>query len=283
MRTSVALLLVLVPTLARAQYEPGLRDVMHARSLAMGEAVHGVGLGADTVDGNPAMMSVFRRYQIELSGTWDPGNKFADGSLAICDSQTNPMAAGVSYQVVSLGQGETRRTAHLNTLALGFPLLENLHVGVAGRYLLMSGAATANALTLDAGLALKLTDGLTVGATGHNLIDVRHPELSRYYVFSAGYVSGLFSLGADVRADLGSPTGAKPYYSGGLEYAFGGTVPVRVGYAYDTGARSHFLSGGLGLFTEGGGVDLSYRHELTGPGRVLALTLKFQPPVGAGG
>jgi len=280
MRTSVALLLVLAPALVNAQTEPSLRDVMHARSLATGEAYRGTGLGADIVDGNPAMMSVYRRYQIELSGTWDPGNRFAYGSASLCDSQTNRVAGGLSYQIVSLGQGATRRTAHLNTIAVGFPVFEFLHVGVAGRHVSMTGAETANAITIDAGLALKL-GSLALSAAGHNLVDIHHPDLSRYFVFSGGFVSGTFSLGADVRADLGSSS-ARVMYAGGAEYVFGNSLPVRVGYAYDSGSGSHFLSGGIGFFSESGGIDVAYRHELNGRGRMLALTFRMQPPTHGG-
>jgi hypothetical protein len=42
-----------------------------------------------------------------------------------------------------------------------------------------------------------------------------------------------------------------------------------------TGQR--YLSGGLGFFIEGNGVDISYRHELDGfHGRLIAITIKLQ-------
>jgi len=273
MRTSIVLLVLLAPLVASAQEEPGLRDLVHARSLGMGMAYRGTGLGADIVGGNPAMMAAFRRFQFDLSGTWDWGNRFAFAGTSIIDSQTNALAAGVSYQLVALGRGETRRTAHVNTLALGFPLLDFLLVGVSGRHLLMSGAASANAITMDAGLALKLGESLSLGASAHNLIDTTHPELSRYYTASAGFMSGLFSLGVDARMDFNGPD-PRVLWSAGGEYVFGRGIPVRGGYSFDTLTGSHFLSAGAGLFTEGGGLDFAYRTELNGPARQLSVTFR---------
>jgi len=282
MRTPLLLTVLMAPWIALAQpVDPGLQDVVNARSLAMGMAYRATGLGADIAWGNPAMMSAFRRYQADLSGTWDYGNRFADATVGVVDSQTSRLAAGVGYNLVSLGRGETRRTAHVNTVSFGMPVADWLHVGLAGRHLLMSGAAEANAITLDAGLVLKLGDTFSLGVTANNLVDTKHPELARYYTASVGVVSGLFSLGVDARADFNTEV---PHilWSGGAEYVLGRSVPVRAGYAYDTGRGSHFLSFGLGFFTEGGGVDLAYRTELNGPGRTVSLTFRTMI-VGNGG
>jgi hypothetical protein len=220
MRTSIVLLVLLAPLLASAQEAPGLRDLAHARSLGMGLAYRGTGLSADIVGGNPAMMAAFRRYQFDLSGTWDWGNRFAFASTSLIDSQTSRLAAGVGYQLVTLGRDETRRTAHVNTLAFAFPLLDFLLVGVSGRHLLMSGAATANAITMDAGVALKIGEPFALAAAMHNLIDTPHAELSRYYSFSAGFTAGVFSLGVDARADFNGPD-PRLLWSAGGEYVFG--------------------------------------------------------------
>ena len=273
MRMSVLLMALIAPLAALGQGEPGLPDVVNARSLGMGSAYRGTGLSTDIVWGNPAMMSVSRRYQADLSGTWDWGNRFAYAGVGVVDSQTSRLAAGVGYNLVALGKGDTRRTANVNTMAFALPILDALHVGVAGRHLLMSGAGTANAITLDAGLVLKLGDSFALGVTGNNLIDTNHPELARYYTASLGFVGGLFSFGGDVRADFNAPE-TRLVWSGGAEYVFGRGFPVRGGYSYDTLTGVHSLSVGLGFFAEGGGVDLAYRTDLNGQGHSLALTVR---------
>lgn len=262
---------------ALAQGEPGLRELMDARSLGMGGAYRGLGLSADAVNGNPAAMSAFKRYQVEITGVWDPGYKYAYGSATVLDSQTNPMAAGLSYHLVSFGRGEERRTAHINTVALGFPLADALHIGVSAHHLLMTGAVEANAITGDAGVLLRLFEALQIGASAHNLIDIHHPEMSRYYTFSAAFMLGLFSAAVDVRADFERPEGQTWMLNAGAEYVFGNGFPLRAGYTFDSSTGQHYLSGGLGFFTEGGGIDIGYRHELNGSGRFLALTVRMQP------
>ena len=62
--------LVATPVLAQEKASPGLDDLMHARNLAMGGAYRSLGYGAESVGGNPAAIAMFKRYQVEASGTW---------------------------------------------------------------------------------------------------------------------------------------------------------------------------------------------------------------------
>lgn len=274
MRTAL-FVVVLTPALAAAQGAPDLRDLLAARSFAMGGAYESFGPGSETVNGNPAAMSLFKRYQVNLDGAWDPGNKYAWAGSTILDSQTSAVAAGASYHLVTFGQGDDRRTANVSTIAMAIPLADFLHIGVAGKHYLMTGAVNSNAITADAGVVLKLTDAFHLGASAHNLIDVHHPDITRYYVFSAAFTAGLLSAAADFRADwvAGNPA----YVLGaGAEYILGNAVPARGGYAYDSLLGHHFFSAGLGFLVEGGGVDVGYRQEIGGVGRMLSISFRLQ-------
>jgi opacity protein-like surface antigen len=103
-------------------------------------------------------------------------------------------------------------------------------------------------------------------------------ELTRYYSLHAGYLTGLLTLAADVRADFESQSRRVLTYSAGAEYILGQALPVRLGYSYDGFQKASQLGVGVGLMTEGGGgIDLGYRHDLGGQkGRLLALTIKMQ-------
>lgn len=266
---------LLLPAAAPAQAGTGLRDVMHARNYAMGGAYRAHGLGAEAIAGNPAALPLYRRYQLELTGAWDAQTKFGFGSLAIADSATSEIAAGVSYDYVSLGRGEERRTVHLNTLALAVPLGGSFFLGASGRHVLMPGRA--NAVTMDAGLLIRPVPSLAIAASGHNLIDIHNPDVTRYFQLGSAFLGNLFTAAFDVRADFQDEEAPQLSYGAGLEYVTGNAFPVRGGYSYSAVTRTHFLSGGLGLITEGGGMDLAYRHELGGAGsRMLALTIKVQ-------
>jgi hypothetical protein len=250
---------------------------MQARNYAMGGAYRALGLGAEAVDGNPAAMALHKFYEIDAEGVWDVGTKFGYGNATILDSQTSQAAAGVSYRFLSLGQGDENRHTHYATLAVGFPLADSLTVGFSGHYVQTSGAFHRNGITVDAGLVFRFSDAFRVSLSGHNLIDIKNPDVVRYYAAGIGYSKGLFTFAADVRADFTSAPTTQLTYNGGLEYILGGGVPIRGGYSYDSLSNSHFISGGLGLMGESGGVDFAYRHEVGGAdGRLLALTFKFR-------
>lgn len=262
---------------AAAQPELGFRDLLHARSLAMGGAYRATGLGVEAVHGNPASLALFKRYQVELSGSWDATTKFGFLTSGVMDSATSEVAGGVTYHFLSLGRGEERSTAHLTTLALALPLSQRIHLGASGRYLRMSGAGEANAVTPDAGLLVRVTESLALSVSGHNLVDTYNPELPRHYVLSAAFVGGLFCAAFDLRADPRPEGPPRLAWAGGLEYIVGEAFPLRAGYQYDSLRGTHFVSGGIGFLTQGGGADFGYRHELGGSeGRMLALTLKMQ-------
>ncbi|WNG49943.1 hypothetical protein F0U60_41845 [Archangium minus] len=282
------LLAVLLSTLSLAQEDSGvdtsrrpqaedLRNLTSARSVGMGGAWRALGVGAEAGTGNPASLAAFRTYRIELTGAWDWVGKDALGMVAVADSSTSMLAAGVTYQLISLGKGTQRATAHLNTLALAVPLANSLMIGVSTRYLLMRGARQANSLTADAGLLVRPSDAFSIGVSAHNLIGTNNPELTRYYSAHAGVFAGLLTVAADVRADFETNDRTTFTYSGGLEYVLGQNFPLRAGYTWDGFTRSSQLGVGIGLMTGGGGIDLAYHHDFGGEqGRLVALTFKVQ-------
>ncbi|WNG24465.1 hypothetical protein F0U62_10890 [Cystobacter fuscus] len=252
-----------------------LRNLTSARSLGMGRAWRALGMGGDSGTGNPAAVAAFRTYRAELTGGWDWVGKDAFGSVSVADA-TNPLAGGVTQQLITLGKGSERATAHLNTVALALPLGEVLMLGVASRYLVMRGARQVNAFTGDAGLLLRL--GLfSLGVSAHNLIDTKNPELTRYYSAHAAVLAGMLTLAADARADFTTNARTTFTYSGGLEYVLGENFPIRAGYTWDGFTQASQLGVGLGLITPGGGFDVAYHQDLGGErGRSVALTFKVQ-------
>lgn len=276
-RPALALALV-TATAAAAQatpVSPDFRDVMSARNHAMGGAFESLGYGGEVILGNPAALSLYKRYQIEGNGAWDPGLGYGYGSLSVADS-TNNLAAGISYQFATYG-GSDRRWAHTTTLALAYPLADFLHIGVAARYNVIVGASPTNSVTMNAGLVVKPVDFLSISFSGHNLIPNYNVDLPRYFVAS---VSGLFLQQLtpvfDLWMDFNQPA-PRFSYRGGVEWLVAQSFPIRVGYQYDGIVNKQYFGGGIGWFSEGSGIDLSYRHELSqGDGHLVSLTLKLQ-------
>ncbi|MEW5741044.1 MAG: hypothetical protein AB1938_19135 [Myxococcota bacterium] len=254
---------------------PDLRDAMSARNHGMGGAFESLGYGAEVILGNPAALSLYKRYQIEGNGGWDPGLGYGYGSIAVADS-TNALAAGISYQFCTFG-GEERRWAHTTSLALAYPLAEFLHLGATVRYNVLVGASNTNSVTMNAGLVVRPASFLSIGFSGHNLIPNYNVDLPRYFVVS---VSGMFldqlSPVFDLWMDFNQPT-ARFDFRGGVEWLVAQSFPLRLGYQYDGITGRQYFGGGIGYFVEGSGIDLAYRHELAdGTGKLIALTLKLQ-------
>jgi hypothetical protein len=253
-----------------------LSELESARSLGMGGAFRATGLGADSVLGNPAAMTMLKAYQLELQGDYDFPSKQGFGGLALRDSQTSEVAAGVVYDFVGLGNGPTRSFANLGTVGLALPLAEFLSIGAAGKYLFQWGAHHANAGTFDAGALVKPGGGLAIGISAHNLIDTRHSELGRYFAGSIAFLAPSFSIAADVRSTLKKADSA-PVLNVGGEYFIGQVVYIRAGYEHDFLLVHNYLSGGAGVFFQGGGFDVTYRHEFAGDNsRLLAATIRLQ-------
>jgi opacity protein-like surface antigen len=265
------------PDTSRQPRAEDLRDILSARGYGMGGAWRALGVGAESGTGNPAALAAFRSYRVEITGAWDWVGQDAFGMVAVADSVTSPLAAGVSYQLITLGKGLERATAHVNTVAMGLPLSESFLLGVSTRYLLMRGARQANAVTGDAGLLFRPGQAFALGVSAHNLIGTGNAELTRYYSAHAAVLAGIFNVAADVRADFETDNRTTFTYSGGLELVLGQSFPIRAGYTWDGFTRSSQVGVGLGLMTQGGGIDVAYRHDFGGEqGRLVALTFKLQ-------
>jgi hypothetical protein len=250
------------------------RNLVNARSMGMGGAFRSFGLGLETVTGNPAAMSLYQHYDLELSGAWDFTQQTAWASAGVMDS-TNKLAAGVAYHLVSFGDFGNRTLSHLNTIALSAPLVENtLFIGGSVHYLFSSGALQANAVTGDVGLMVRLFESFTVGLSANNVIDTRHPDLATYFTASAAFSNGIFSAAVDSRGQFQEGAGPLLGFNAGAEVVFAEGFPLRGGWSLDESGHT-FLSGGAGWMFEGGGVDVAYRQELNGIGRALAVTIKI--------
>jgi len=264
---------------AWGQAGPQLRELNHARPMAMGGASRGFGLGGESVaGGNPASLALFRRYLVEGTGGYDPATKLGFLDATVMDSVTTSLAAGLSYQFVSMGTDPSKSIVHSAALALAIPFSDRVMVGASARYLNISGVQQANGVTMDAGIVVRATDSVIIGLSGQNLIDIKTTALNRSGALGIGWVGTSFSVVGDVRATFLPSTSTPLFtYSGGAEYLAGDAVPLRAGYSYDTVTRSQFLSAGLGYTSAGSGIDVAYRHELGGTlGRWVVVTLKLQ-------
>jgi hypothetical protein len=263
------------PRLPAPAAGPDLRDMMHSRNMAMGGAYLSMGYGAESIGGNPAAIAAFKRYQVEASGSWDVPNGMGFGTLGVADS-TNQISGGVSYHYVTYG-GLERRYGHITTMAIAYSITPWIHLGLAGRHHVLVGASNTNSITMNAGLLIKPAEFISIGVSGHNLINNFNRDITRYFVASVSMlIVGQLTPCFDLRADFNQPTPRFAYHAG-LEWLIAMAFPIRVGYQHDDIMNHRYLSGGLGYFNQGSGVDIAYRNELGGAeGRLISVTLKLQ-------
>ncbi len=255
---------------------PTLNDLQQARNIAMGGAFESLGYGAEVIAGNPAALSLYKRYQIEANGAWDVPSGYVTGGVALADSSSSALAMGISYNFMTFGAFD-RRWAHLTTVALAFAIADWLHIGLSGRHQVITGATNTNSITMGAGVILKPWDWLSLGFSGHNLIPNYNSDVVRYFVASvSSQIAGQLSPVFDLRMDFNQPT-PRFAFMGGAEWLIASHFPLRVGYQADNIGHHQYISGGAGWFVDGSGFDLSYRHEIKGDeGRLIALTVKLQ-------
>ena len=279
MRIAAAVLVLSASAWAQAQTQApvpaALNDVMQARAFAMGGAYRGVGYGSETISGNPALLSMYRRYQMEIGGAWDIPNGYGYGNVSIVDSISTEVAMGISYTLLTFDSPYGRNTAHLNSLALSYPITDWLHFGLSGRHQLIYGPYETNSVTMGLGVAVRLFDLIILGFSAHNLISVSSPLVNRYFAFAATGQLGAFTPTFEMRMDFNAPYG-RFAFAGGVEYIAAEMIPLRAGFVWDGISNVKYLSFGTGFFVEGSGVDIAYRHEIGGfGGRLLALTVKM--------
>lgn len=254
---------------------PDLRDPTHARAIGMGGAYEALGYGADAIRGNPAALSLYKRFILELNGSWDVPLGYGAASVRTADSSTF-VAAGVAYDFATYGS-DARRWAHLVTVAAAVPALKWLHLGLALVNHNILGASSTNSVTLNAGILFRPVQWLTFGASAHNIISNFNVDIPRYFVASAGaIIVNQVTLAFDAHFDI-NKSYLRMAYHGGAEWLIAKMVPVRLGYEYNDIVGAQYVSGGIGYFSAGSGVDIAYRHELNGRGgKMVTLTLKYQ-------
>ncbi len=245
-----------------------------ARALGLAEAFTANATGNSALYHNPAGIGVASMYTAEGSYIYGPdSNSFA---ASVIDSKLNPMLAlglGYAYETVSKPQinGHDARAAVALTL-----IPQHLVLGVGGRYLRydtnVADATVPSGFTLDSGATLNIIQGLSLGVSGNNLIDVcdgnTEAECTRAIApRTAGggiaFGSSLgFQINADIRANLSDKDNVFMTYGGGLELFFNQIIALRTGYKYvaNPGAEDNRIGVGLGYRSRAAGIDLGYQY-----------------------
>jgi hypothetical protein len=271
-------------------------DFQLTRPMAMGEAYRAVANGVDTLFLNPAGLSLYKRYAIDVQYLLTPAYRAEDGPMehvftaSILDNQLGPFATGLAYSRVE--RGKAKRGNRFD-MAFAFPLGEMIHLGLNVKYLQFDrhGRKDAvNAVTTDVGLLVALPMGLNLAVVGYNLTNtgdyLEHPISMAAGIAYAPFRSLVLAFdwyGTFQRlADEGNMVGEKGFanrFCAGVEYLVFGEFVVRGGYQYDDTepyGTEHYWSVGLGYVSESFGIDLGYRGSaLHGWGGTAGVSIRL--------
>jgi hypothetical protein len=244
-----------------------------ARETGMGGTFRELGIGANSADGNPAAIALFQAFQLEFGGGYDFKSKGWYGAGWARDS-TQELAGAYSLHYISndYGSGNVGQWAH--SLSLAAKLGDKVAFGIGGRWLIQS-APHINAASLNLGMSIQVMPQLTLGFAGYNLIDTRHPELSRSFEVGLGFLVGPVRLATEVRSDIGRGP-LHPIWNSGLEFFLGRSFALRGGWEWREPVQQNFVTAGLGYVIENAGIDIGWRHGLAGAGDLLVGGLRIQ-------
>ncbi len=271
-----------VPGVALAQAGPEHRvnDYQSPRQAALGTGALASGVSTAALSTNPAGMPMSSLYHIEaLTGFSPSAGRWTLGT-AIVDSSTSRLAAGVSFRGI-LSSSDDGFTGYDGRVALAYPLADAISIGLSGRYLSLTadaqdgeeeGETLAQGFTMDGSLVIQPFEGFRIAGIARNIIDLDSALTPRLLGGGISYqIEEVFSVGADVLVDTTTFDEVTILAGGGAEYLAAGRVPIRAGYAYDSGRRIHQFTAGLGYVDQAFGVEASLQQDVSGASETSIL------------
>jgi hypothetical protein len=267
-------------------------EVEDARWAALGGGLRAWGNGITGVFGNPAAIASARTYHIgALAQIWPEAKRQSYGAAAV-DSVTSRLAAGVGFVWNDQDPSGLKRRFTDLRVALAYPFSDIVAFGMAMRYLKLTqdglgplgpsyasgglnGSPIVNGFSFDAGLTVRPTRGLALGAVGTNLSNPGTGFQPTTFGGGIGLGNDDLVFEVDALADFTSWQRTTPRVMSGFEYLAGDHFPLRIGYRYDGGASSHGISGGVGYMDPSFSFDVSARRNVTGD-RATAIMFTVQ-------
>ncbi len=268
-------------------------DIESPRWMAFGGAQTALGGSTTAIYDNPANLASSRVYHFEgLLGLSPIANRqsYCGG---IADSSTNQLAArpagtdaanglagGIAGTWSTMDPDGINRQWTDVRLALAYPVLSNLFVGVTGRYLQINQAVSRGPLgtdlvsdgtpsqglssifTFNAGVMYRPVKVLSLGIVGQNLTYPGRPIAPTTLAGGVGVNLDVFAIEFDSLVDFttyGSPRGR---FMLGTEVFLFDRFAIRLGYRIDTGQKTHSLCGGLGWVDKHFSVEASIRQDV---------------------
>jgi len=243
-----------------------------SRSAGMGEALTAGGSGSAALWHNPAAITSAVMYAAEAGYAYDAPTASSGMTASLLDTKSNPslgLGLAFTYETTTSDRVTQHEGFHFRG-GIGVPLITDfLMVGTTLRYSNINNEERDDleALLLDVGLLVKLTDMISVGVTGLNLVNGGYNDEMPTSI-ATGMAFGHFDYGINLNADVvfnisGSNEQTRLWRVGG-EYLLMRQVPVRVGFQHDEQPGTSHLTFGAGFRDRDRavGIDAAFQQNL---------------------
>jgi hypothetical protein len=281
-------------------YELG--ETQHPRSVAMGNAAQVFGGSTTAVFVNPANLPLYRVYHLEALAALGPEARRQGYGGAIADSSTSRLAGGLGGTWSQMDPDGIKRQFTDVRLALAYPLGDRFSLGATGRFLRVGqkvasgplGASLASdgtreepifsGFTFDAGAAVQISENIRLALSGRNLTAPGTGLAPLAVAGGIGWSNQTVTIEADSLIDFTTFGSARARAMLGAEFLAADRFPLRAGYRYDAGMRTHAASLGAGYVDRKFSVELGARRDVAGdnPATLVSVGIRFFIDSGAG-
>ena len=277
------------------------QEIETPRITATNGANRALSSSTEALFNNPANMSASRVYHLNaLAQIWPESGRQSYGVAAVDSVGSSARVAGglgATYNTQDTS-GINRKWTDIR-FAMSYPFSDQLYLGIGGRYLRLkqngqgplgpsvassglSGEYIVSGLSFDAGATFKPTEGLALSVVGVNLNNPGNTFQPTSVGGGVGFGIDSFSLEGDVLGDFTTWDKTKMRAMLGGEFLAGDHFPLRAGYRFDEGAKSHSLSAGLGYVDTAFGAEIAVRRVVSGD-KATAIVFGFSYHLDSGG
>ncbi len=285
--------LIIVTSLIGSAYAEGdaLVDTLGPREIAVGEAMRGGATGASAIGLNPAGLPLNRELVFEGGYGYRLSDQASLVGVSACDSTSAiPGCFYYSYAGSSpeLGGMELSRRTHMGGMSLAYPVSPRVFLGTSVKYFNFDSDVMsedqASGFNWDVGATVRVSELVSIGATGYNLYGADSPEFPR--AVGGGLLARpvpAFALSFDARWKLDGDDRSARYGGGAELFLRPGNgqsgFPIRAGALRDNGLDATYLSAGLGYATMKLAVDVAARFAVSGADATMFIaSLRFYGP-----
>jgi hypothetical protein len=264
-----------------------------ARTAALGGAFRAIGPDINGLYGNPANMAATRVYHLgAFAQIWPEAARQSYGAAAV-DSITSRVAGGIGGNYTAQDPDGLKRKATDVRLGLAFAVSDKVLLGASGKYLKLrqdglgplgqslpsSGLPSDSIIsgfTFDAGITVKPTSLISIGLLGANLTNTGNGFRPLQLGGGLGVGNQDFSLVGDFVADFSTFDKTRVRAMAGGELLAADHFPLRLGYRFDEGQKTHAISGGVGYLDQIFAVDVAVRRNVVGEsGTAIIIGLQY--------